>query len=83
MACPLFDTIGEHGEDLLASEVVEAELSQSGRTSKSGRPKSACEKPKGGTRAKKNEVVMLSTSFTCWRKCPESRFRLSLLDSPS
>ena len=79
MACALFDPVGEHGEDLLASEAVaEPELSVSARGSKTGKPKSGAEKPKG-QRAKKSEVVMLSTSFTCWRKVPDSRIDWSLI----
>ena len=70
MACALFDPVGADGEDLLAAEPVAEVVSISARTSKSGKSK-ASDKPKG--RSKKNEVVMLSTSFTCWRKVPESR----------
>ena len=45
MACALFDPVGEHGEDLLASEAVaEPELSVSARGSKTGKPKSGAEK---------------------------------------
>ena len=75
MACTLLDQLGEHGEDLLAHDAApsEAELSVSGRGKK---PKAAKDtKP----RAKKGEVTMLSTSFTCWRKVPEPRLVKSLV----
>ena len=73
MACTLLDQVGEHGEDLLACEAApsDVDVSASGRGRK---PKSSGKEPK--TRAKKGNVVTLSTSFTCWRKVPEPRLSL-------
>ena len=70
MATPFLETLGEHGESILATDIVPEEkgpdVSASGRKPKSDGQ--AAKKP----RSKKSEVVMLSSSYTCWRKVPET-----------
>ena len=45
------------------------------RSNRSGSKRKDKDQPKAGAkkRAKKDEVVMLSTSYTCWRKVPVTR----------
>ena len=69
MASAFFETLGEHGESILATEVVPEEKGPD--VSNSGKKKPTSEGAKR-TRAKKGEVVLLSSSYTCWRKVPEA-----------
>ena len=70
MACALLDPLGEHGENLLASEPVEDDDAKASASARGKKPQSEGSKKSG--RAKKGQVVMLSSSYTCWRKVPEA-----------
>ena len=75
MACALLDPLGDSGENLLATEPVAAESDADGGLSVSARGRKQQAATQGGApkkRAKKGDVVMLSSSYTCWRKVPEA-----------
>ena len=74
MACALLDPLGDSGENLMATEDVQPggdddlrSVSRSARGRRAADQKAVVKK-----RAKKGEVLMLSSSYTCWRKVPEA-----------
>ena len=76
MACALLEPMGESGESIQAFDGTgqePPEAAASGKSTRSKGGRSDASKTTGGKpRSKKGEVVMLSSSYTCWRKVPET-----------
>ena len=62
---------GANFDGMAPDEVVEG----ASDTGKSGK-KDGSKKGPSKTRKKANEVVILSSSFTCWRKVPDTSYQL-------
>ena len=75
MACALLEPLGESGESIQAADPT-TEVDDVPRTSGPGSARSkrsdASKTTGGRPRSKKGAVVTLSSSYTCWRKVPES-----------
>ena len=80
MACALLDPMGEGNENLITTDAAPDDDGNDYQSSagRSNRSRGAASGSRGGApkkRARKGEVTMLSTSFTCWRKVPEPRLQ--------
>ena len=71
MACNLLAVLGAEGEGFAQAAPDERETDLVSDSSKS--KNKPANKDVKKQRAKKGEVEMLSTSFSCWRKVPDAR----------
>lgn len=69
---PCFED-GSGLDDVAGDEIVPADAkSQTGESDKGSKSKASA----AGKRKKKGDVVMLSSSYTCWKKVPDTCFKV-------